>query len=204
MALDYTRMTDDELLELFHGGNGEAGSELAVRYRPVIKRCTRPYFLVGGDSEDLIQEGMIGLVSSMQSYRPGTGTSFKSYAEVCIRRRILSAIKAASRFKHMPLNYRLSLEELYGEDGEALPGLPDEKYNRSPEDLIIEREKKNDLYMLCRALLSPLEKRVLALYLEGLSYEEIAARCGKPVKSVDSALQRIKRKLSRAVGEYSA
>lgn len=204
MALEYSSLSDDKLLALFRRGDGAAGSELAVRYRPLIKRCTRPYFLVGGDSEDLIQEGMIGLVSSMQSYNTENGAAFRSYAELCIRRRILSAIKAASRFKHMPLNYRLSLEELYGEDGEALPGLSDEKYNRSPEDLIIEREKKNDLYMLCRALLSPLEKRVLALYLEGLSYEEIAARCGKPVKSVDSALQRIKRKLSRAVGEYSA
>ena len=203
MALDYTRMTDDELLELFHGGNGEAGSELAVRYRPVIKRCTRPYFLVGGDSEDLIQEGMIGLVSSMQSYRPGTGTSFKSYAEVCIRRRILSAIKAASRFKHMPLNYRLSLEELYGEDGEDAAALAQD-YARMPEELVIEQENKNDLYMLARSLLSPLEKQVLAGYLDGASYEEIAARCRKPVKSVDSALQRIKRKLSRAMDERGA
>ena len=197
---DYTHMSDEELLALFHDGNGEAGSELAVRYRPVIKRCTRPYFLVGGDSEDLIQEGMIGLVSSMQSYRCGSGTSFRAYAEVCIRRRILSAIKAASRFKHMPLNYRLSLEELYGEDGEAL-GTFTEGYTRTPEELIIEQENKNDLYTLARALLSPLEKRVLAGYLDGASYEEIAARCGKPVKSVDSALQRIKRKLSRAMDE---
>ena len=198
MTPDYAQMGDDELLELFHGGNGEAGSELAVRYRPVIKRCTRPYFLVGGDSEDLIQEGMIGLVSSMQSYRPDAGTSFRSYAELCIRRRILSAIKNASRFKHMPLNYRLSLEELYGEEGEAISQFA-ESYTRTPEELIIEQEKKNDLYTHARTLLSPLEKRVLAGYLGGASYEEIAARCQKPVKSVDSALQRIKRKLSRAM-----
>ncbi len=198
MTPDYAQMGDDELLELFHGGNGEAGSELAVRYRPVIKRCTRPYFLVGGDSEDLIQEGMIGLVSSMQSYRPDAGTSFRSYAELCIRRRILSAIKTASRFKHMPLNYRLSLEELYGEEGEAISQFA-ESYTRTPEELIIEQEKKNDLYTHARTLLSPLEKRVLAGYLGGASYEEIAARCQKPVKSVDSALQRIKRKLSRAM-----
>ena len=196
--------SNEELCRLAGGGDSRAEEELVARHVQMVRACARPLFLAGGDSEDLIQEGMIGLVSSMQSYNTENGAAFRSYAELCIRRRILSAIKAASRFKHMPLNYRLSLEELYGEDGEALPGLPDEKYNRSPEDLIIEREKKNDLYMLCRALLSPLEKRVLALYLEGLSYEEIAARCGKPVKSVDSALQRIKRKLSRAVGEYSA
>ena len=201
MALEYSALSDDKLLALFRRGDGAAGSELAVRYRPLIKRCTRPYFLVGGDSEDLIQEGMIGLVSSMQSYNAENGAAFRSYAELCIRRRILSAIKAASRFKHMPLNYRLSLEELYGEDGEALPGLPDEKYNRSPEDLIIEREKKNDLYMLCRALLSPLEKGVLALYLEGLSYEEIGQCLGLRAGTVKSRLARAREQLRRALEE---
>lgn len=199
MALDYTALTDNELVRLFHGGDNEAGSELAVRYRPMIKRCTRPYFLVGGDSEDLIQEGMIGLVSSMQTYEEESGVQFKTYAEVCIRRRILSAIKAASRFKHMPLNYRLSLEELYGEGEESLLASADDESIRSPEELIIERERKSALYAKARALLTPLEKQVLAFYLDGLSYEDIAAHCAKPVKSVDSALQRIKRKLSRAM-----
>ncbi len=200
MAMDYEALSDNELLSLFRDGDGAAGSELAVRYRPLIKRCTRPYYLVGGDGEDLIQEGMMGLVSSMQSYDADSGVQFKTYAEVCIRRRILSAIKAASRFKHMPLNYRLSLEELYGEDGgAAVADVPDEPQTRSPEELIIERERKSTLYSQARALLTPLEKRVLALYLDGLSYEEIATRAGKPVKSVDSALQRIRRKLSRAM-----
>ena len=203
MAVNYSALSDDELVGLFRSGDGVAGSELAVRYRPLVKRCTRPYFLVGGDSEDLIQEGMIGLVSSIQSYQPGGSALFRSYAELCVKRRILSAIKAAARFKHMPLNYRLSLEDIYSDDGEALARMADERYNLSPEELIIEQEKKTDLYALCRRILSPLEKKVLAFYLEGLSYEEIAGRCGKPVKSVDSALQRIKRKLSRAVERFS-
>ena len=86
MALEYSSLSDDKLLALFRRGDGAAGSELAVRYRPLIKRCTRPYFLVGGDSEDLIQEGMIGLVSSMQSYNAESGAAFRSYAELCIRR----------------------------------------------------------------------------------------------------------------------
>lgn len=200
MAIDYAALNDNELLTLFRGGDGAAGSELAVRFRPLIKRCTRPYYLVGGDGEDLIQEGMMGLVSSMQIYDEKSGVQFKTYAEVCIRRRILSAIKAASRFKHMPLNYRLSLEELYGDDGVSpTDDVPDAPQTRSPEELIIERERKSTLYSQARALLTPLEKRVLVLYLDGLSYEEIAARAGKPVKSVDSALQRIRRKLSRAM-----
>ena len=203
MAVNYSALSDDELVGLFRSGDGVAGSELAVRYRPLVKRCTRPYFLVGGDSEDLIQEGMIGLVSSIQSYQPGGSALFRSYAELCVKRRILSAIKAAARFKHMPLNYRLSLEDIYSDDGEALARMADERYNLSPEELIIEQEKKTDLYALCRRILSPLEKKVLAFYLEGLSYEEIAGRCGKPVKSVDSALQRLKRKLCRAVERFS-
>lgn len=203
MAVNYSALSDNELVGLFRSGDGVAGSELAVRYRPLVKRCTRPYFLVGGDSEDLIQEGMIGLVSSIQSYQPGGSALFRSYAELCVKRRILSAIKAAARFKHMPLNYRLSLEDIYSDDGEALARMVDERYNLSPEELIIEQEKKTDLYALCRRILSPLEKKVLAFYLEGLSYEEIAGRCGKPVKSVDSALQRIKRKLSRAVESFT-
>ncbi len=200
MAVDYSALSDDKLIELFRGGDEKAGSELAVRYRPLVKRCTRPYFLVGGDSEDLIQEGMIGLVSSIQTYLPGSGASFKSYAELCIKRRILSAIKAASRFKHMPLNYRLSIEAMLDEDGgKKLAESAGEKYTVSPEALLIEREKRDSLYALARDILSPLEKKVLSCYLEGLSYEEIASHCEKPVKSVDSALQRIRKKLSSAV-----
>lgn len=190
--------TDEQLSLLYQQGNEAAGSELAGRYRPLIKRCTRPYFLLGGDGEDLIQEGMIGLVHSMQSFDMEGAASFKSYAEVCIRRRILDAIKAAGRLKHMPLNSGLSLEAL--KDGDESAGLPlgDAAYIPSPEELIIEREEKDSLYLMCRSILSPLERKVLAGYLEGLSYEEIAAGCEKPVKSVDAALQRIRKKLAAA------
>ena len=192
------KYSDEQLSLLFQKGDEEAGSELASRYRPLIKRCTRPYFLLGGDSEDLIQEGMIGLVHSMQSFDMEGAASFKSYAEVCIRRRILDAIKAAGRLKHMPLNSGLSLDELKG--GDESTGLPlgDVGYIPSPEELIIEQEEKNSIYTMCRSILSPLERKVLAGYLDGLSYEEIAAGCEKPVKSVDSALQRIRKKLAAA------
>lgn len=195
---DMEKYSDEQLSLLFQAGDEAAGSELASRYRPLIKRCTRPYFLLGGDGEDLIQEGMIGLVHSMQSFDIEGAASFKSYAEVCIRRRILDAIKAAGRLKHMPLNSGLSLEELKGSDeGTGLP-LADGAYIPSPEELIIEQEEKSSIYTMCRSILSPLERKVLSGYLEGLSYEEIAARCEKPVKSVDSALQRIRKKLAAA------
>ena len=112
MINDYSIYPDEELLRLSADGDGSAGSELARRYRPLIRRCTRPYYLLGGDNEDLIQEGMIGLVHSMQSFDKKGGASFRSYAELCIKRRILDAIKAAGRLKHMPLNTGLSLDEL--------------------------------------------------------------------------------------------
>ena len=201
MSDNYYVYEDIRLLELFREGDENAGSELARRYRPLIRRCTRPYFLLGGDSEDLIQEGMIGLVHSMRSFEKDGGAAFKSYAELCIKRRILDAIKAAGRLKHMPLNSGLPLDELEGGEDSESSRLGDMSYSPSPEQLIIEREEKNSLYSLSRSLLSPLEKKVLAGYLDGLSYEEIAQKCGKPTKSVDSALQRIRKKLSAAVAE---
>lgn len=196
---DYSSLSEDRLIELVQSGDNEAGSELSLRYRPLIKKCTRPYFLVGGDEEDLIQEGMMGLINSMHTYSDERQCSFRSYAEVCIKRRILSAIKAANRFKHMPLNSRLSLEEIYSDDEDSSSIIADDRYNLSPEQLIIREEELNSFRTLCESRLSALEKKVLNLYLEGLSYDEIAKGAEKPVKSVDAALQRIKKKLAEAV-----
>lgn len=195
---DYAALSEERLIELVQHGDNEAGNELSLRYRPIIKKCTRPYFLVGGDEEDLIQEGMMGLVTSMQTYSPDRQCTFKSYAELCIKRRILSAIKAANRFKHMPLNYRLSLDEIYSDDEEPNAIIADARYTLTPEQQIIREEEIQSLRTLSKSLLSSLENKVLELYLEGLSYEEIAKGIGKPVKSVDSALQRIKKKLADA------
>jgi RNA polymerase sporulation-specific sigma factor len=195
---DYSALSEDRLIELVQQGDNEAGSELSLRYRPLIKKCTRPFFLIGGDEEDLIQEGMMGLVTSMQTYSPDRQCSFKSYAELCIKRRILSAIKAANRQKHMPLNNRLSLDEIYSDDEDTIAIIADDRYSLSPEQQIIREEEIQRLRALAQSLLSSFEKKVLDLYLEGLSYDEIAERTGKRAKSVDSALQRIKKKLSKA------
>lgn len=201
MINDYSVYPDEELLRLSAEGDGSAGSELAHRYRPLIRRCTRPYYLLGGDNEDLIQEGMIGLVHSMHSFDEKGGASFRSYAELCIKRRILDAIKAAGRLKHMPLNNGLSLDELgEGENGEK-SRLSDMSYSPSPEELLIEREEKKSVHELARSILSPFELKVMDCYLEGLSYEEIAQHCGKGTRSVDAALQRIRKKLSAAFAE---
>jgi len=195
---DYPELQDEQLQSLSQSGDENAGSELTRRYKPLIKRCARPYFLLGGDAEDLIQEGMIGLVHSIKSYDPLGGASFRSYAEICIRRCILDAIKSAGRLKHMPLNTGLSLDELSEGERSDINALAKLSYSPSPEELIIEQEEKNDLYRRSRSILSPLERRVMDCYLEGLSYDEISQRCGKPTKSVDAALQRIRKKLSAA------
>jgi len=198
---DYTSLSEENLIKLVQSGDNDAGSELSLRYRPLIKKCTRPYFLVGGDEEDLIQEGMMGLINSMQTYSGDRGCTFRSYAEVCIKRRILSAIKAANRFKHMPLNSRLSLEDIYSDDDDSGAFIADDRYNLTPEQMIIREEEMESLRTLCSSLLSTLERKVLDLYLDGLSYEEIAKGVDKPVKSVDAALQRIKKKLADAAGK---
>ena len=148
---DMSIYTDEHLSLMYQHGDEAAGSELASRFRPLIKRCTRPYFLLGGDGEDLIQEGMIGLVHSMQSFDINGAASFKSYAEVCIKRRILDAIKAAGRLKHTPLNSGISLEELKGGDESTSLPLGGAGYIPSPEELIIEQEEKNSLYLKIQA-----------------------------------------------------
>ena len=201
MINDYSVYSDEELQRLSAAGDGSAGSELAHRYRPLIRRCTRPYYLLGGDNEDLIQEGMIGLVHSMHSFDENGGASFRSYSELCIKRRIMDAIKAAGRLKHMPLNTGLSLDELSDSEGLDKSGLADMSYSPSPEELFIRREEKSTVRELAYSILSPLERKVMDCYLEGLSYDEIAQRCGKGVKSVDAALQRIRKKLSAAFAD---
>lgn len=198
---DYSVYSDEELLRLSSQGDSSAGSELAHRYRPLIRRCTRPYYLLGGDNEDLIQEGMIGLVHSMHSFDENGGAAFRSYAELCIKRRILDAIKAAGRLKHMPLNSGLSLDELNDKESSERNAFTELSYSPSPEELLIEQEQRKDVYELSRSILSPLEQKVMDCYLEGLSYEEISHRCGKSAKSVDAALQRIRKKLSAAFAE---
>ena len=196
---DLSLCSDEELLSMMCSDSKAAEDELVARYKSLVKKCSRPYFLVGGDSEDLIQEGMIGLISSMQTYSESKDCSFRTYAELCIKRRILSAIKAANRNKHQPLNSGLSLEEI--SDDDAQPLTFDERYIQSPEQLFIRQEEKTNMYLLCRKLLSSYERDVLVLYLEGLSYDEMAKVCAKPVKSIDSALQRIKKKLAHAASE---
>jgi RNA polymerase sporulation-specific sigma factor len=196
MAEKYASMEDGALLLLASRGDREAEEQLAVRYSRLVRICARPFFLAGGDSEDLTQEGMFGLLRAIREYDPGTGVPFHSFAETCIRNRLLSAIKSASRRKHMPLNSGVSLEEILSE--EASPALPPEiAFRRDPEEMVLARESADELFHTFDRYLSKYEREVLSLYLEGSSYRDMAQATGRSEKSVDNAVQRIRRKLAR-------
>ena len=194
--IDYASYTDLQLQQMAVSGEREAEEALAERYMQLVRACARPFFLAGGESEDLIQEGMFGLLSAIRQYDPDNGASFHTFAEHCIKKRILSAIRSASRLKHFPLNDGLSLEQLSEEACLSFAAIPD-FFQPSPEELVLARENKEELYRAFRRQLSGLESKVLDLYLEGLSYQHIAQRLGKDIKAVDNAVQRIRRKMAR-------
>ncbi len=194
---DYLSTDDIELQKLASAGDRIAEEQLAERYAQLVRKCARPFFLAGGDSEDLIQEGMLGLLSAIRQFDPDMNASFRTYAEICIKRRLLSAIKSASRLKHLPLNDGLSLDYILSEESQTQLAANSEAFRRTPEEQVLARESEIELYETFAQQLSRLEKQVLTLYLDGLSYGEIAYKVNKDEKSVDNAVQRIRRKLAR-------
>lgn len=192
---NYDTLSDNELLRLANAGERDAEEQLALRYIRLVKICARPFFLVGGDSEDLTQEGMLGLLSAIREYDFSMNTSFKTYAEVCVKRRIYSAIKTASRKKHGPLNEMVSLDEVLSD--ESVSGTKADAFRRIPEEQVLAQESADEIIRTYSRCLSKFEAKILELYLNGLSYSEIAEQCGKSDKSVDNAVQRIRRKLAQ-------
>ena len=195
--------SDTELQNMAIHGDRAAEEALFHRYSRCVRMCARPFVLAGGDSEDLIQEGMMGLLSAVRSYDADGGVPFKSYAELCIMNRIRSAVKSASRRKHLPLNSGVPLDDLLSE--ESMPEAFLSFDRRTTEDQVLDKENEQELQSAFAKHLSVLEQTVLSLYLSGLSYSEMAARTGKTEKSIDNAVQRIRRKLARLphFGEFS-
>ena len=185
-------ISDFELWQAAAGGDRLSEELLIKKYNRLVKICSRPFFLAGGDSEDLIQEGMMGLMSAIRQYDPTRDTSFRTYAESCIRNRLITAIKTASRFKHTPLNDYVSFESPQFDESRTTSDLA-----RDPEELIIAQERYEEIEKTLVGSLSAFEKRVLECYLSGLSYAEIAREVGKAPKSVDNAVQRIRKKLAQ-------
>ena len=195
--INYSELDDNRLQELAAVGDRQAEERLVVKYMRLVRRCSRPFFLVGGAPEDLIQESMLGLLSAIRQYDPKQNATFKTYAELCIKNRLLSAVKTDSRLKHNPLNDGLPLDLLLSEESQIPLLAYTELFRRTPEEQVLARENKMELQQSFKRCLSPMERNVLRLYLDGLSYQEIAEQTGKPIKAVDNAIQRIRRKLAQ-------
>ena len=189
--------TDEELIVRIREGDGEAEEQLYERYKQLVRSRAHSYFLIGADHEDLVQEGMLGLYKAVCEYDESKAASFKSFAELCVTRQILSAIKNATRKKHTPLNHYVSLNRSPIEQSDDLSLLNTMRPLNvaDPEDVLIGRENFEQMIRYLENALSPMERRVLGLYLDGFSYPQIAARIEKPLKSVDNAMQRVKHKL---------
>ena len=190
------RQPDGELCLLAAAGNRLAEETLVTRYNRLVRTCARPFFLAGGDSEDLTQEGMVGLITAVREYDAGKEASFRTFAEICIRSRLYSVLRASARDKQQPLNQSLSLDDSHF-DSNPLTSGTNNLAQRNPEDFLIDREHTAALLSGVRKQLSEFEAKILGFYLDGLSCREIAKAVNKPPKSVDNAVQRIRRKVAR-------
>ncbi|HEX7065074.1 MAG TPA: RNA polymerase sporulation sigma factor SigH [Bacillales bacterium] len=192
-------MEDERLVEYVHVGNNKALEYLIDKYKNFVKAKARSYFLVGADREDIIQEGMIGLFKAIRDFQDDKLSSFKAFAELCITRQMITAIKTATRQKHIPLNSYVSLDKpIYDEESDRtlLDILCGSKVS-DPEETVIHQEEYDNIEGKMSEILSDLEQKVLMLYLDGRSYQEISADLNRHVKSIDNALQRVKRKFER-------
>ncbi len=195
----FEEFTDEQLVELVHQGSTDALDYLITKYRLFVKAKARSYFLIGADREDIVQEGMIGLYKAIRDFKGDKLSSFRAFAELCITRQIITAIKTATRQKHIPLNSYVSLDKpIYDEESDrTLLDVITGSESEDPEHLMIHREEYSHLEEKIGEILSELEQQVLALYLDGQSYNEISEELNRHVKSIDNALQRVKRKLER-------
>ena len=200
------RVTDEEIALLAQQGDADASEYLLNKYKNFVRSKARSYFLIGADHEDIVQEGMIGLYKAIRDFRPEKLASFRAFAELCITRQIITAIKTATRQKHIPLNSYVSLNKpLYDEESDrTLLDVCAEGHSSNPEELIISQEDLRGIHQRIDEGLSDLEQEVLAAYLDGKSYQEIADNLGRHVKSIDNALQRVKRKLERYLEDMEA
>lgn len=202
---DLDEAQDEELVSQARDGSEVALEMLINKYKNFVRAKARSYFLVGADREDIIQEGMIGLYKAVRDFRNDKLSSFRAFAELCVTRQIITAIKTATRQKHIPLNSYVSLNKpIYDEDSDrTLLDVLSGVHVSDPEELVINREEFDDIEDKMGEILSDLEWKVLVSYLEGRSYQEIAVDLNRHVKSIDNALQRVKRKLEKYLEKRS-
>ncbi len=205
LAVDVAALGDEELVRLSQEGNSEAMEYLLSKYRSVVRRKARTYFLIGADQEDIMQEGMIGLFKAVRDYRENRNAGFRAFAEMCITRQIITAIKMATRQKHAPLNTYVSLDHPLGLEEYAvtlLDVVSRKEETVDPETILIHREQFSDIGSKLSSLLSVFERKVLSLYIQGRSYQEIGSALAREPKSIDNALQRIKHKIEKHMERY--
>lgn len=194
---DYEKKTDEELIMDFRGGDTAIMDYLLEKYKPMVKKKAKAMYLLGGDSDDLIQEGMIGLFKAVRDYDSAQEASFGTFAQICVTRQLYSAIRASRRKKHLPLNSYISLydnKEISEEKESELIQIQNVASTNNPEDLVIHKESEDSFMNELEGNLSELERKVLYLHLLGTDYRTIAKLLGKSPKAVDNALQRIKTK----------
>lgn len=200
-APNLAELEDEEIIRRIRGGCKRCMEYIIEKYKPFVRAKARSYFLVGADREDIVQEGMIGLFKAIRDYREDRSIPFRMFAEMCITRQIITAVKTATRQKHIPLNSYVSLNKrIFDEDSdktliEMLHGVS----ISDPEELFISKEDYSDIEHRLLEILSPFEKQVLTMYLAGIAYQDIARQLNKPVKSIDNALQRLKKKIERSL-----
>lgn len=187
---------EDGILDAARFGDAEAVERLLIRYKPLVRSRAHAYHLAGADREDLVQEGMIGLFKAIRDFRPEAGAPFSSFADLCVTRQVMTAVKTAARKKHLPLNTYLSFSQTStsGEEDNEIPQLR-ESEAREPERRLIHREEAKRITLVMENGLSLFEKQVISLYLAGIQYQEIAERTQRTAKAIDNALQRIRRKI---------
>ena len=197
VSQDYEEMTDEDVAGLARAGDNDAVEYLLVKYKKLVSLRSNSYFLIGGNREDVIQEGMIGLYKAILDFRPEKLSSFRAFADLCLRRQIITSIKAATRFKHVFLNYYTSLDKPIFSDGigRTLMDVFPVEGTTNPEELIVRREELEEISGMMNRVLSDFELRVVTGFLDGKLYREIAENLDCHVKAVDNALQRVKKKL---------
>ena len=194
----FEQLADEEIVALAQNGDDDALTFLLDKYKNFVRSKARSYFLIGADHEDIVQEGMIGLFKAIRDFKSTRLSSFRAFAELCVKRQIITAIKTATRQKHFPLNSYVSLNKpLYDEESDRTLLDVIEGRVTNPEDLFISQEELERIRNEISTTLSPLEQQVLAAFLNGKSYQEIAEMLDRHVKSIDNALQRVKRKLTK-------
>lgn len=197
MTDKYCNYSDEELILLIKEGNQLATEYLVKKYYPLVIKSTRTMYLIGADDEDLTQEGLIGLFKAIQSYDDGKDASFFTFAQLCIKRQIYSAVKASNREKHSPLNGYVSFYSSANENDVQLIENLEADNNTNPESVILDNENAQIINELLSSRLSKMEQMVLPLYLDGIPYKDIAVKLGKTTKSIDNAVTRIRDKVKR-------